>query len=59
VAKQAQQAMKKKNIVIIADKGYFSRIDLKASHGLGMTVNVPQMDTSGSAKKGIFNKSLL
>jgi hypothetical protein len=42
----------------LPDKGYFSRIDIKASHDLGMTVNVPQIDTSGSAKKGIFNKSL-
>jgi transposase len=58
VAKQVQQAMKKKDIIVIADKGYFSRIDIKASHDLGMTVNVPQIDTSGSAKKGIFNKSL-
>jgi hypothetical protein len=59
VAKQVQEAMKKKDIIIIADKGYFSRVDLKASHGLGMTINVPQIDTSGSAKKGTFTKSLL
>jgi hypothetical protein len=26
VAKQVQQAMKKKDIIVIADKGYFSRI---------------------------------
>jgi hypothetical protein len=50
--------MEKKDITVLADKGYFSRLDIKASHDLGITVNVPQTDTSGSAKKGIFNKSL-
>ena len=58
VAKQVQEVMKKKDITVLADKGYFSRLDIKASHDLGITVNVPQTDTSGSAKKGIFNKSL-
>lgn len=33
-------------------------MQIKAAHDLGITVNVPQTDTSGSAKKGIFNKSL-
>jgi len=58
VAAQVQQTLGKKNITIIADKGYFSRIDIKAAQDLGMTANVPQTDTSGAAKKGIFNKSL-
>jgi transposase len=58
VAAQVQKTLGKKNITIIADKGYFSRNDIKAAQDLGMTANVPQTDTSGSAKKGIFNKSL-
>jgi transposase len=58
VAEQVQKTLDKKGITIIADKGYFSRTDIKAAQDLGMTVNVPQTDTSGSAKKGIFNKSL-
>jgi hypothetical protein len=58
VAKQVQEVMKKKDITVLADKGYFSRLDIKASHDLGITVNVPQTDTSGLAKKGMFNKSL-
>jgi transposase len=58
VAAQVQKTLGKKNITIIADKGYFSRNDIKATQDLGMTANVPQTDTSGSAKKGIFNKSL-
>jgi hypothetical protein len=58
VAKQVQEVMKKKDITVLTDKGYFNRLDIKASHDLGITVNVPQTDTSGSSKKGIFNKSL-
>ena len=58
VASQVQQALKKKTMTIIADKGYFSRVDIKATEDLGAEANVPQTDTSGSEKKGIFNKSL-
>ena len=58
VAKQVQEVMKKKDITVLADKGYYNPLDIKASHDLGITANVPQTDTSGSAKKGIFNKSL-
>ena len=58
VAAQVQKTLGKKDIIIIADKGYFSRIDIKATQDLGITANVPQTDTSGSEKKGIFNKSL-
>jgi len=58
VAKQVQKTLGEKDITVIADKGYFSRTDIKETHDLGMTANVPQTDTSGAAKKGIFNKSL-
>jgi hypothetical protein len=58
VAAQVQKILGRKDITIIADKGYFSRNDIKETEDLGMTANVPQTDTSGSAKKGIFNKSL-
>lgn len=58
VATQVQKALNKKDITVIADKGYFSRNDIKAMQYLGATALVPQTDTSGSKKKGIFNKSL-
>ena len=58
VASQVQDALKTKNITVIADKDYFSRNDIKATQDLGAEANVPQTDTSGSAKKGTFNKSL-
>ena len=43
---------------IIADKGYYSRQDIKDTQDLGVTTLVPKGDTSGSEKKGIFNKNL-
>ena len=51
VAEQVQETLDKKDITIIADKGYFSRIDIKATQDLGMTVNIPQIDSSGAVKK--------
>ncbi|MFT5725556.1 MAG: hypothetical protein ACI9JN_002681, partial [Bacteroidia bacterium] len=58
IVSQVQDALKTKNITVIADKGYFSRNDIKATEDLGAEANVPQTDTSGSEKKGTFNKSL-
>jgi transposase len=58
MAEQVQKTLGMKNITIIADKGYFSRNDIKSTQDLSMTANVPQSDTSGAAKKGLFNKSL-
>tara|TARA_R110000744_G_scaffold138647_1_gene249457 strand:- start:2575 stop:3306 length:732 start_codon:yes stop_codon:yes gene_type:complete len=58
VKTQVQEALNRKNITIIADKGYFSRNDINAAQNLGAMALVPQIDTSGSKKKGIFNKSL-
>jgi hypothetical protein len=43
---------------ILADKGYYSRQDIKDTQDLGVSTLVPKTDTSGSEKKGIFNKSL-
>ncbi|HGM9945912.1 TPA: IS1182 family transposase [Providencia rettgeri] len=58
VAEQVQKVLGKKLITVLADKGYFSRNDIKDAYDQGITVNVPQTDTSGSESKGIFNKSL-
>ena len=58
VGKQVQVALGKKAITVIADKGYFSGPDIKDTQDAGMTAIVPKGDTSGSEKKGIFNRSL-
>jgi transposase len=58
VGKLAQDALGKKEITVIADKGYYSGPDIKDTQDAGMTALVPKGDTSGSEKKGIFNRSL-
>jgi hypothetical protein len=57
IAKKAQDAVGKKEITVIADKGYYSGTDIKDTQDAGMTPLVPKGDTSGSDKKGIFNRS--
>ena len=54
---QAQAALKEKKITVIADKGYYSGVDIKNSQDEGMAVLVPKGDTSASNRKGIFNRS--
>ena len=58
VAKLVQTALEKQAITVIADKGYYSGPDIKDTQDAGMTALVPKGDTSGSDKKGIFNRSL-
>jgi len=57
VAKAVQIALGAKAVTVIADKGYYSGPDIKATQDAGMTPLVPKGDTSGSEKKGIFNRS--
>ena len=54
----AQSAVGRKQVTVIADKGYFSGPDIKDTQDAGMIPLVPKGDTSGSEKKGIFNRSL-
>jgi transposase len=58
MGEQAQTALDQDAITILADKGYYSGPDIKATQDAGMTPLVPKGDTSGSEKKGIFNRSL-
>lgn len=58
IGKQAQIALEYKGVTVIADKGYYSGQDIKDAQDAGMTALVPKGDTSGSEKKGIFNRSL-
>ncbi len=58
VGQQAQAALANKAITVIADKGYYGGPDIKDAQDAGMTVLVPKGDTSGSEKKGIFNRSM-
>jgi len=58
IGQQAQITLGNKAITVIADKGYFSGPDIKATQDAGMTAIVPKGDTSGSEKKGIYNIAL-
>ena len=58
MGKQAQVALRNDDITVLADKGYFSSQDIVDAQDAGMTPLVPSIDTSGSEKKGIFNRSL-
>lgn len=57
MGKQAQIAVGQEALTVIADKGYYSGQDIKDTQDAGMTPLVPKGDTSGSEKKGIFNRS--
>jgi hypothetical protein len=57
MGKQAQAALDQEAITVLADKGYYSGQDIKDTQDAGMTPLVPKGDTSGSEKKGIFNRS--
>ncbi len=58
VTKLAQEAVGKADITVLADKGYYSRGDIKATQDLGAVALVPKGDTSGADRKGLFNRSL-
>jgi transposase len=57
MGKRAQVALGQDAVTVLADKGYYSGPDIKATQDAGMTPLVPKGDTSGSEKKGIFNRS--
>ncbi len=57
MGKQTQAALGQDAVTVLADKGYYSRQDIKDTQDAGMTPLVPKGDTSGSEKKGIFNRS--
>jgi transposase len=58
MGKQAQVALKNKDITVLADKGYFSGQDIVDAQDAGMTPLVSISDTSGNDKKGLLSKSL-
>jgi hypothetical protein len=58
MTKLAQKALRKEDIRVLADKGYFSQPDIKDTIDLGAEPIMPKTDTSSSEKKGIFNRSL-
>lgn len=58
MSKLAQSALRRKEITVLADKGYYSREDIKNAQDVGVIAMVPKGDTSGSKKNGLFNRSI-
>lgn len=57
LTKLTQQALNQTDITVMADKGYYSRKNVKASLDLGANPHMPKTDTSASSKKA-FSISL-
>ncbi len=57
MATQAKAALQREELHIIADKGYFSGVEILACHKAGITATVPRSDTSGARSKGRFVKA--
>ena len=57
MAKAAKEALVRKDLHAIADKGYFSGREILSCHEAGITTTVPRPETSGNRKKGMFVKT--
>ena len=57
MALQAKVALQRDDMQILADKGYFSALEILACHKAGITATVPRSDTSGARSKGHFVKA--
>ena len=57
MATQAKAVLQHEDMHILADKGYFSALEILACHKAGITATVPRSDTSGARSKGHFVKA--
>jgi len=57
MAKQAKAALQREDMHILADKGYFSALEILACHNASITATVPRSDTSGARSKGHYVKA--
>lgn len=56
MAAQAQNAIGKKDLTVVADRGYFNGAQILACEELGVTPLVPKPLTSGNRAQGLFDK---
>src|SRR5437763_1276787 len=56
VAKQAKAVLKTETLEAVADRGYFSSLEILACHEAGITVTLPKPQTSGAKSDGRFGK---
>jgi hypothetical protein len=57
MANAAREAMVRKKLRVLADRGYFSGSQIKACEDAGITALVPKPMTSGARAEGRFDKS--
>ncbi|MEO1538271.1 MAG: IS1182 family transposase [Pseudomonadota bacterium] len=57
MAKAAKAALRRDEMSVVADKGYFSSAHFLACHEAGITSTVPRPETSGNRAKGMFVKA--
>jgi len=57
MAGEAKAVLRRDDLHILADKGYFSGAELLACHEQGITATVPRADTSGSRVHGLYVKA--
>jgi len=53
---QAQEIIKADNLIVVADRGYYSGVEIKACDDKGITTYLAKPQTSGSQAKGYFGK---
>ena len=56
VAKQAKAVLQTETLEAVADRGYFSSVEILACHEAGITVTLPKPQTSGAKSDGRFGK---
>ena len=56
MAKQAKAVLETETLEAVADRGYFSSLEILACHEGGITVTLPKPQTSGAKSDGRFGK---
>jgi Transposase DDE domain len=56
MAKEAKAVLKTETLEAVADRGYFSSLEILACHEAGITVTLPKPQTSGAKSDGRFGK---
>src|SRR2546427_12737388 len=56
MAKQAKAVLQTETLEAVADRGYFSSLEILACHEAGITVTLPKPQTSGAKSGGRFGK---
>ncbi len=56
MAKKASEAMDKKDLSVVADRGYYKSEEILACDEAGITTYLPKPETSNNKAKGLFDK---